>query len=64
MLSFFSPDNPVFSGGFGLGVLAAGYITFNIIAIRSSLLFLTNPTWVLAAKDLTIPNFLFDVFDI
>ena len=33
-----------------------GYITFRIIEILSSFAFLTVPTFVLAAKDLTEPK--------
>jgi len=38
------------------GILFAGWITFNIIAILSSLYYLISPTFVLAEKDLTVPN--------
>jgi hypothetical protein len=38
-------------------------MTFKIIAIRSSFDFLTVPTFVLAANDLTIPNDFWEVFD-
>jgi hypothetical protein len=43
--------------------LFTGYITFKIIAILSSLAFLTRPTWVFAANDLTTPNHFSDIFE-
>jgi hypothetical protein len=39
-------------------------MTFKIIAILSSLAFLTIPTWVLAANDLTTPNHFSEILEL